>query len=307
MPRNLKCKKSTGSPPSCHNTRRRTDPPRGSVSPNMDAIFNHNINRRAPLQQHEHNTGRASVPSADVEGKDPFCDFPLRQRRHYGEHPATRGELSQGLNAPQVDLGGGDIAGHHRAPLQGRVPASGVPNYPGRGADDFESHPNRQHQHQHQHPANKGTSSGSGWQTTAQAQMAGESDNHKKASGKKMMPSPGEGRGYGGGGVAGGAGSLLGYQGPHGGNAGGVTFGAKAAPLQDRVDPLHNQVDQRGGLALETLPFVPGYGGHVPVSHENLNVAVQKGLRPRQTKDLIVENYSNKMVGCTKITQVGRR
>ena len=80
-------------------------------------------------------------------------------------------------------------------------------------------------------------------------------------------------------------------------------FAAKAAPLQGRVDPLHNQVDQRGGLALETLPFVPGYGGHVPVARENLSVAVQKGLRPRQTKDLLVENYSTSMSGCTKVTR----
>ena len=80
-------------------------------------------------------------------------------------------------------------------------------------------------------------------------------------------------------------------------------FAARAAPLQGRVDPLHNQVDQRGGLALETLPFVPGYGGHVPVARENLSVAVQKGLRPRQTKDLLVENYTTQMTGCTKMTR----
>jgi hypothetical protein len=78
---------------------------------------------------------------------------------------------------------------------------------------------------------------------------------------------------------------------------------AAAAPLQGRVDSLHNQVDERGGLALETLPFVPGYGGHVPVSRENLGAAVQKTLRTRQTKDLLVENYSTKMSGCTKITR----
>ena len=250
----------------------------------MDEIFNHNLNRRVPLQQQQ-NTGRARVhqppTSADVDvghegiGKDAFNDFPLRQRRHYGEHPAMRGELSQGLKAPQVDLGGGDIAGHHRNVLI-NAPASGVPNYPGHDGA-FETHPpSTQHHHrqeQQQPLGSRGTSStSSGWQTTAQAQMSGESDNHKKRLGKKMAQ-PHGGCGGHAGGVAGGAGSLLGYQGPHGGNAGGVMFAAKAAALQGRVDPLHNQVDQRGGLALETLPFVPGYGGHVPVSHENLNAA----------------------------------
>jgi hypothetical protein len=128
--------------------------------------------------------------------------------------------------------------------------------------------------------------------------MAGESDNQKRRAGKKMAHAlSGGGRGAI---AAGGAGGLLGYQGLHGGQAGGALFAAKAAAMQGRVDPLHNQVDHRGGLALETLPFVPGYGGHVPVSHENLSVAVQKGLRARQTKDLLVENYTSRMPGCTK-------
>lgn len=279
----------------------------------MDGIFNHDLGRAvAPEQRH---TGRARVQRADAsgwqtssqaanasasglhrdgiqnaaEGKDPFCDFPLRQRKHYSEHPALKGELAQGLQAPQVDLAGGDIVGQHRTPLKNMAPASGVPNYPGRGGDAWKPHEMPQPQ-----PA-----SSSAWQTTAQAQMAGESADHKKRGGKKMVHYPGRD-----GGAAGGSGSLTGYHGPHGGNTGGIMFAANtraARELQGRVDPLHNQVDPRGALALETLPFVPGYGGHVPVSHDNLSVAVQKGLKPRMNKDLLVENFSNKMSGCTKV------
>ena len=37
-------------------------------------------------------------------GEDPFCDFPLRQRRHYGDQ--GQGELAQGLQAPPSGMGG---------------------------------------------------------------------------------------------------------------------------------------------------------------------------------------------------------
>lgn len=277
----------------------------------MDEIFNHDLNRGASANP-PRPTGRARVPppgpdprltvaqqhgsAAAVrdaqEGKDPFNDFPMPQRRHYGDHPAMRGELSVGLQPPAVDLGGHDMVGHHRAPLSNAGPSTGVPNYPGARQPDASGGPFEPRAH----PPASGR-----WQTTAQAQMAGDATEAKRRGGKKMAAfAPGQAG-------AGGAGSLIGYQGPHGGYAGGMPFAQRAAPLQDRVDPLHNQVDQRGGLALETLPFVPGYGGHVPEARENLSVAVDKSLRPRPPKDLLVENFSNKMSGCTKITQVGRR
>ena len=224
---------------------------------------------------------------------DPFNDFPLpRRRTDYANHPAKRSELDRGLAPPLEDVGGHEIVGHHIARLRDHEPAAaGVPNYPpptGTAPAAWQPAPSQgpEHPPDHHHPGQ--------WQTTAQAQMSGQAAAPRRRSGKRMVPPQGAPTG-----------SLMarGADGSFGASEhayGRVGFGPKPAPLAPRADVLHRNVDPRGGCGTETLPFVPGYGGHVPETRVNFGEAARRGLAQRAPKDLLVENFNPRWPGCTK-------
>lgn len=223
---------------------------------------------------------------------DPFNDFPMpRKCMDYANHPAKRSELDRGLAPPLEDVGGHEIVGHHIARLRDHEPAAaGVPNYPPpRGTAPAAWQPAPSPGLDDHHPAPS-----SAWQTTAQAQMSGQAAAPRRRSGKRMVPPPGAPTGSL---MARGADASFGAS-EHA--YGRVGFGPKPAPLAPRADVLHRNVDPRGGCGTETLPFVPGYGGHVPETRVNFGEAARRGLAPRAPKDLLVENFNPRMPGCTK-------
>ena len=268
----------------------------------MDEILNHGYVEPKPPPHHSvlYPMSSRADDDARVLGGDLVDEFKPEdnvfgdygnvvraQKKHYVDHVAQRGALGAGLLPPSTALGGHDITGHHiergtRSPAVG-----GLPNIPGPGPRDPDAPRLRRGGDQT-------------WVTTARAQMEGgteEAAGRARRTGKRMM-----GGGGGGGGAgrrrrrAGGA--LSGHP-----NAG--PFGYKHAALAERSDALHNQVDRRGGLGLETTPFPPGYGGHVPMCDANLGVMVNKSLAPRADRSLLVENHhaSGAAVGCTKFVR----
>ena len=240
---------------------------------------------------------------------DPFDDFPhARRKADYDDHPAKRGELAGGLFAPPASdptavAGGRDLVGHHIERRGGDlVPAAGVPNYPHNpsGPQAYEptrpvDHPSPRSRALEDPPGpERDPASASAWSTSAHAQMRGEPGAPARRRGGKRAPPPV-------GAHLGASSASLGFR--AGGHAYGRStpgFGPKPAPLEQRPDVLHRNVDVRGGCGTETLPFVPGYGGHVPETRANFADAAARGLRRRMPKELLVENFNPRMAGCTK-------
>ena len=221
---------------------------------------------------------------------DPFNDFPAPSPHGLRQPPREAQRARPRPRASLEDVGGHEMsattsrasATTNPPPLASQLPAPDR-HRPGRLATRPSQGP--EHPPDHHHLGQ--------WQTTAQAQMS-QAAAPRRRSGKRMVPPQGAPTG-----------SLMarGADGSFGASEhayGRVGFGPKPAPLAPRADVLHRNVDPRGGCGTETLPFVPGYGGHVPETRVNFGEAARRGLAQRAPKDLLVENFNPRMPGCTK-------
>ena len=230
--------------------------------------------------------GEWDAPEGHEENFDPrFDESPdLPRRRMFYGHPATRSELAGGLCPPLDDIGGREIVGHHIERRADVAAAQGVPNYqpPDVGA------PSAYEPDGLDAAASVRDVSGGPWQTTAQA-MHGGTRPAKRRTGKRMAaPAWGPSRSW-----CDVDAHALGRL---------RSFGPKPAPLAPRENSMHRNVDVRGGCGTETLPFVPGYGGHVPETRGNFGEAARRTLALRPPKELLVENHNPHVSGCTKAT-----
>lgn len=203
---------------------------------------------------------------------DTMEDFPLKQRRHYGEHPAQQGELTAGCTATvEEDLGFGHL--NRNGPRPGVYTYQEQKNILATG----EAHTQTLQQ--------KASSDSSLWQSSYQAQCSGNGIDNTKRRGKKQVQPPQHMRNTNV--IGGGATAFSAF-------GGGATYQPGPARSNESVD-IHS------GRALSQVPFLPGYGGHVPSTNANLNTAAAAVQKPRMTKDLLVENHRIAMTGCTKM------
>ena len=305
--------RSVGVPPSVKRRfRGGTRGIRSSLGPSLARASGHAAARRRDERDHEsrlRGTPRARAATVadlpreseerpyivgELTGEfDPFNDFPCPVAAR--TTPTTPRSAASSTAASRLleDVGGHEIVGHHIARLRDHEPAAaGVPNYPpptGTAPAAWQPGllPRPRTPPDHHHPGQ--------WQTTAQAQMSGQAAAPRRRSGKRMVPPQGAPTGS-----------------PMARGADGVparrstptaawVWTETGAPSPLARGRAAQERGPAGGLRTETLPFVPGYGGHVPETRGvNFGEAARRGLAQRAPKDLLVENFNPRMPGAPR-------